>query len=483
MSALGFAALWLNPALLLGVAAQLYAGGSAGLAPALLLVLVPCSALLGPRSDRESEPTLFSVVLMVLAAILLLTANLLVIGDVAANAGAPRWHGVVVAAGCAFALTIVPLADRMWPWLAPGALAQVVLVVGTVAVVAGVGPMGAWTRAASRPDIRFAATSPWVARGGEFQSPGSLLFTEVQTVRALSADVFRVVVADPPGPVVHEWRPVPGDAITLRPGDRLSYEAGARLQFSEGSRVPGAPASGPGWAAAASRPATARRLVDLLGLWVTLALGGAALLRPGAPATRAGASAALALVLTALWSIAGWAVYAAWLAPDLLLGDGRAGALIQFPIYALDGPWGRRLTGILTAGLIALFVATASALRSRIGALDRAGGELGRDVILWAAMFGVAAVVSLWPSDPWTIFLLALGLLASTLGPAALIRRLADPRARTLASAVGLALVVALLLAAPASGGTGLEPLTRYPALIAAPACWVALRLVRRRPA
>jgi hypothetical protein len=483
VSALRFSALWLSPALLLGVAAQLYAGAPSGLGPALLFVLVPCGALLGSRADSGTEPTLFSVVLMVLAAILLLTANLLVIGDIAASAGAPRWHGVVVAAGCAFALTIVPLADRMWPWLAPGALAHVLLVLGTMAVASGVGPIAAWTQAASRPDVRFVETSPWVVRGGTFQAPGSLVFTEVQTITALSADIFRVVVSDAPAPVVHEWRPDPGDAITLRPGDRLTYEAGARLQFSEGSRIPGAPPSGPAWAQVAPARATGRQLLDLIGLWVTLGFGGAVLLRPWAPAKRGGAAVALSLILVALWSLSAWAVYAAWLAPDLLLGDARAGSLIQLPAFALEGPWGRRLSGVLIAGLIALFVATASALRSRIGALDRGDGELGRDVILWAGMFGVAAVVSLWPSDPWTILLLALGLLASTLGAATQTGNRAAPRTRTLASVAALTLFAALVLAAPASAGTWLEPLTTYPALIAAPVGWTVLRLARPRPA
>jgi hypothetical protein len=481
VTALRFAAIWLSPALLLGVAHQLYWSVPSGLVPALLLVLVPCAALLGSRPAPAHEPTLFSVVLMVLAAILLLTANLLVIGDVAASAGAPRWHGVVVAAGCAFALTIVPLADRLWPWLAPGALAHVLLVLGTVAVVSGVGPLTAWTRAASRPDVRFSETSPWVASGGTFPSPGSLLFTEVQTVKALSADVFRVVVSDAPGPAVHEWRPDPGDTITLRPGDRLAYGSGARLQFSEGSRIPGAPPSGPVWAVTATPHSAGRQLLDLLGLCVTLGPGGVVLLRAWAPTMRAGATVALSLVLIALWSMAGWAVYGAWLAPDLLLGDARAGSLIQLPAFALEGPWGRRLTGVVIAGLIALFVATASALRSRIGALDRGGGELGRDVVLWAAMFGIAAVVSLWPSDPWTMLLLALGLLASTLGTTPPAGHPATPRAQTVAAAVACALFATLALTAPAGAGTWLEPLTTYPAVIAAPAGWAVLRLARSR--
>ncbi len=483
MTALRCAALWLSPALLLSVAEQLHAGAPSGLGPALLIVLVPCAALLGSRADRGHEPTLFAVVLMVLAAILLLTANLLVIGDVATSAGAPRWHGVVVAAGCAFALTIVPFADRMWPWLAPGALAHVLLVLGSVAIVSGVGPTDAWTRAASRPDVRFAETSPWVVSGGTFQSAGSLVFTEAQTVRALSADVFRVVVSDAPGPVLHEWRPDPGDVITLRPGDRLAYEVGARLQFSEGSRIPGAPRSGTTWADLAPRRSTGRQLADLLGLWVTLGLGGSVLLRPWVPAMRGGAAGFLSLALIALWSMAGWAVYAAWLAPDLLLGAARAGALVQLPAFALDGPWGRRLTGVVIAGLIALFVATASALRSRIGALDRGGGELGRDVVLWAGMFGVAAVVSLWPSDPWTMLLLALGLLASALGAVALTPHRAGWRLQTVASAVASALYVGVTLAAPAGAGTWLESLTTYPALVAAPVGWAVLRLAQPRPA
>ena len=118
MTALRFVGLWLSPALLLGVSAHLYAGALTGLVLALLVVLAPSVVLLEPP-EVAHDSNLFVVLLTLLVAVLLLSANLLLIGDIANGLGAPRWHGIVVAAGCALAATIWPPADRWWPWLTP----------------------------------------------------------------------------------------------------------------------------------------------------------------------------------------------------------------------------------------------------------------------------------------------------------------------------------------------------------------------------
>jgi hypothetical protein len=124
------------------------------------------------------------------------------------------------------------------------------------------------------------------------------------------------------------------------------------------------------------------------------------------------------------------------------------------------------------------------ALRERIGGLDvTGGGEIGHDLGLWSAIIGAAAVASLWPTEPWVLVLTALGLAASTLAPAVL---LPPPAARarwgTWAGFVGLAVFGALALlgqwtGAGSPGWVGL-PLA-YPAVVAAPAAALVLRLAR----
>jgi hypothetical protein len=483
VTALRFVGLWVSPALLLGVAANIYAGAPAGLALAFLVVLAPSMTLLEGHADSAGDSSLFTVALTVLAVILLLAANLLLLGDVATGLGAPRWHGIVVAAGAAFAVTVWPWADRWWPWLAPAALAPAALTLALVAHASGLSPAAAWSEVAARPDFRFTARSPWVASGGFFPTPGSLTFTEPHTVSAPGADVFAIITPDGAAPSVQEWRPSPGDAIMLRPGDRISYAAGARLKFESGRRAPGAPPSGVVWADSAARAPALRQLAAVLGLAITLIAGGLPLLRPWAPRSCGPAAAALALVLASLAWAEGWAVYAGALAPEFFLLDARGGLLVQLPVLVLDAPWGRWLGGVLTASLIALFVATASALRERVAALDRAGSDLGRDAALWAAMFGVAVVASLWPRDPWSVLLVAFGMLASSLGPLALAGDGLTPRAQALAGAAGLGVFALVALGGGVVAGTWAAPLVVYPALFGGPAAWAALSLARSRTA
>lgn len=479
MIALRVCGLWLSPALLLGVAAHLYAGAPTGPLLALLVVQAPCMAVLAAKDEPAAEENLLVAVLTVLAGVLLLVANLLLIGDIAGALGAPRWHGVVIAAGCAFAVTIWPAAEKWWPWLAPGALAGAWLALAAVAHGAGADPAGAWSDVASRPAFRFPAASPWVVSGHTFPAPGSLVFSEPHALRAVSPDVFGVIVHDGRAPSVQEWRPEAGGAITMRPGDRLSYPAGARLMFEGGTRVPGAPSSGVAWGDGAARLSAPAWLAQFLGLGVTFIAGSLPLLRLGARATRPALAVGLALLLAAAAWAQGWAIYAALSAPDLFLGTVRAGALAELPTLALGEPWGRRLGGVLVAGLITLFAATAAGLRERIAACDRSGGELGRDLPLWVGVFGIAVVASLWPRDPWTVLLTALGLLASTLGPLALAPAGLPAQTRALACGAGLAVFVAVALGARLLGDD--SALAAYPALLGAPAAWGALRLARPR--
>ncbi len=347
----------------------------------------------------------------------------------------------------------------------------------------GAGPAAAWSEVASRPAFRFAAGSPWVVSGGTLPTAGSLVFTEPHTLRAVEANVFGVIVYDGGTPSVQEWRPVPGEAIMLRPGDRLVYPAGARVMFESGKRVPGAPSSGEVWADPSARAPRSVLLVHFLGLAVTFVAGVLPLLRPRALPTRGGATASLALLLAGAAWAEGWGVYAGRDAPDLFLGGVRPGALVQLPALAIGGAWGRRVGGALVVAVIALFAATASGLRERIAALDRGGGEPGRDVALWAGAVGVAVVASLWPRDPWTLLMIAFGVLASTLGPLALAPAGTPARAQAVACGIGLAALAATAVGGRFIGVASAGALAEYPALVGAPAAWAALRLARPRPA
>ena len=480
MIALRFASLWLGPVLVLGVAAHLYAGGAAGPLLVLLVVLGPCGALIGGRTERAAEPSRVLPALTLLAALLLLWAGLALIGDIASGVGAPRWRGIVIAAGCAFALTVWPPAGRWWPRLVPAALLVAWLVLAAVAHASGLGPMAAWASVASRAAFCFETTSPWVRSGGTFPTAGVLTFSEPHRVQAASPDVFGVIVSDGGTTSLEEWRPRPGAAITLRPGDRLSYPAGARLIFETGRRVPGAPRSGAAWADPAVGASGAGEFVRFLGLALTFVVGSFPLLRPGAPPTRAGAAVGLALALAAAGWAEAWAVYAAWAAPDLFLGTVRAGALVALPSLAVGGPWGRRLTGVLVVAVLGLFVAGAAGLRERIAVFDRGGGH---DLALWSGVLGLALVGSLWPHEPWALLVLAQGLLASTLGPLALMSSAIPVRTQVMASGLGLAAFAVGALGGRASGGAVAATLGAYPALLGAPAAWAALRLARPRPA
>lgn len=478
-AAFRFAGLWLSPVLLLGVSLRLYAGAPAAVLLALLVIVAPCLALLRRAPAPGGVPGSGAAALTVLAAALLLAANLALIGDIAHALGAPRWHGVAVAGGCAFALTVWPPASRWSPWLGPGALAVAWLALLVVAHATGLAPAPAWAAVASRPAFRFAAESPWVVSGGTFPAPGTLAFAEPHTLRAVRPDVFGVIVSDSGTPTVREWRPSSGDTITLRPGDRLVYPAGARLIFEAGKRVPGAPPSGAAWASPAAGPPRRLQFLESLGLAVTFIGGGVPLLGLAAPTTRAGAAAGLSLLLAGLGWAEGWAVYAGLAAPDLFLGSPRAESLVLLPTFAPGGAMGRRLGGLVVVVAIVLLAATAGALRERVAAgRDGLPGALA----LWSAVFAVAVAAGLWARAPWLLLALALGLLASTLGPLAA-GPAAPPPARAVACVAGLAGFALAAVGGRLLGGPLAETLARYPALLGAPAAWGALRLAGPRAA
>jgi hypothetical protein len=494
-------AVWLTPAAWLALPGLVLEGGPDGVWTGLLLLVAPLLALGMAGGDaRAAEPArdaLFPVVILLLVAGLLLWASLVLAGDAAAWLGTPRWQGIGIAAGGAWLLVTWRGAGRLVPWLLLAALLGVAVPLVLLARGAGLGPLGAWERVASQPAFRFPASSPWVGAGRELRAGrghGVLVFEEEHRITAAGPAQIHVRARDGARVSDSDWELREGQSVTLRPGDELTWPQGARLRFEAGKAVPGAPPSGIAWADG-RREDSSRRW----GLLLTLAGGALALIGFGAASrVSRGEMAAVGAGLLAVfvWGL-GWAVYCALGAPDIFLGGVAVERLVRppslawaagaLPSVAGAGPWaaGQVVSALLPVAGLASFFASSVALRERIGGLDlTGGGEIGHDLGLWSAIVAAAAVASLWPSEPWALVLTALGLAASTLAPAVL---LPAPAARarwgTWAGFVGLAVFGALALLGQWTGGgspgwAGL-PLA-YPAVVAAPAAALVLRLARR---
>jgi hypothetical protein len=281
-----------------------------------------------------------------------------------------------------------------------------------------------------------------------------------------------------------DWDLQAGQSVTLRPGDELTWPPGARLRFEAGKAVPGAPPSGISWADGRGADSSRR-----WGLFLTLAGGALALIGFGATGRAGrGEMAAVGAVLLAVffWGL-GWAVYCALGAPDIFLGGIALERLVRPP--SLPAASGLFALLLMPAAGLASFFASSVSLRERIGSLDvTGGGEIGHDLGLWSAIIGSAALASFWPTEPWVLVQISLGIAASTLAPAVLLP-LPAARARwgTWAGLVGLGIFGALALAGQWTGGgspgwAGL-PLA-YPAVAAAPVAaavmWTARRAVSR---
>lgn len=494
-------AVWLTPAAWLALPALVLEGGPDGVWAGLLLLVAPLVALAVAGGDaRAAQPArdaLFPVVVFLLVAGLLLWASLVLAGDVAAWLGAPRWQGIGIAAGGAWLLVIWRKAGRLVPWFLLAGILGLAVPLLVVARGAAVGPLGAWKLVASQPVFRFSVSSPWVSVGRELRAgrgPGVLVFGEEHRVTTAGPAQIQVRARDGARVSESDRELQPGQSVTLRPGDELTWPPGARLRFEAGKAVPGAPPSGIAWADG-RRGDSSRRW----GLLLTLTGGALALIGFGAAGRISrGEMAAVGAGLLAVfvWGI-GWAVYCALGSPDIFLGGVALERLVRPPSLtgaAGAGSWAagagaagaeRFVPALVPVAGLASFFASSVALRERIGGLDVTGGEeIGHDLGLWSAIIGAAAAASLWPTEPWVLVLTALGLAASTLAPAVLLPpAAARGRWATWAGFVGLAVFGALALLGQWTGGgapgwAGL-PLA-YPAVVAAPAAALVLRLARR---
>jgi len=481
-------AVWLTPALWLGMPTLILEHGPDGLWMGLSLTLTPLIAagMWGSAGEGQEErrPLLSIVVLFVVVAIVL-WANIVLAGDVAMGLGAPRWYGVGAASVGGVLLTAWRGSGRVVPALLVAALVGASLPLADLVLDARAGPLAAWARVASQPAFRFSPGSPWVTSGKPLALAGGrapIVLDEEHRVTTSSGGVLRARSIQGRRVTESEWTLAPGQSVTLRPGDQLDRASTLELRFEAGKRVPGAPASGMAWAAGWELGWAQRA-----GAHLTLLLGGMVLLWPGAvapPTRRLTLLLAGGLLAAFLWA-QGWAIYAALGAPDLFLGGITSERLadLRWLAYGAE-PWKRMLQPLFLAAGLASFLASSAALREWLGALDRAG-VVGHDLGLWAGVFGVGGLASLWPVEPWWLLFLALGIGAAGLGPSVLWPG-ADSRAVTASGVIGLALFAAFafigeLRSATPEWARGLpDAVLAYPALGAAPVGAVALWLCRR---
>jgi hypothetical protein len=478
-------AVWLTPVVWLAMPALIVERGPHGLWMALALALVPLVALGGraPAPAAAGSDPVFPVVILLCTAAVLIWANLVVAGDVAAWIGEPRWHGIAAAAAGGWLLTAWRGSRRAVSALLLVAILAVGVPLGALMRSVGLSPLAAWARVATQTAFRFPATSPWVGAGrdsGLVVERRPILFEEEHRVTAPAGARISVRTRDGDRVTDVEWMLSPGQSVVLRPGDLLRAGSSGRLRFEPDTRVPGSPPSGIAWAEGGA-PDWPRRA----GLLVTVLFGAIALCSPVAPAATSRTAVALAAggaLVALLWAQA-WAVYCVLVSPDLFLGDLGPARLAIFPVVPGGGALRPVLQASMLAGGLVGFLASSVALRERLGALDRTGGgEIGRDLGLWAGVFAIAGLASLWSFDAWFLTLLAMGAVASGLGPAAFARSSApSPGADAMAGVAGLLTFAVVALAGQLRGVPAgpLGALFAYPALAAVPAGAIALRLAR----
>lgn len=461
---------------------------------AATLAVAPIVALLAVRPTSGADtgrPSVPDVVVLV-ASVLILVANLIALGDLARGMGVARAYGIGGGALLAALIMAGQRADREWRLAAPLGALLVMAPIGFV--IASVGaPWTTWSIVASRPALTFDAGSPWVTRGEAFGEPTHLTFHEPHRVVAASPATWRVIERDVPRAVVREWRLGMGDALTLRPGDELALEAGARVRFEAGRRIPGAPASGIAWADGRTGPTRPTSLAGLA-LVATLVAGALGLVCGPAHGVRAaddgGWRAAIvraSVPLLVLLFIAGatmWGVYGVALAPELALAPSALACLAEVTTRLVPA-WSLVFQAGAAAGIALLFVGSLLAWPSGPSVTLRGlatgiGSKRSAAVatIATVTIVALAAVLALYDAEAWHWFVAALGLAASASAAPRL--AMAGRRGEVVGALVG-AVVFGIVFIGPDAIPGGLKPLGAHPALLAAPLAWATARLARSR--
>lgn len=519
--ALWLAPLWLSPAALLGVGPLLLADGTRGLWPPLVLAggaLLAVLLLAGPWSRLAGHSPLTLLDLAVQrwpaaegslaplmvgqtgSALLFLWAQLAVGREFAETLG---WSTLATIGGAAVVLALAAWRDEVGVVLGPlgGALALLGLVVPLAVTLAATTPWWprVWAEVASRERVIFSGSGAWTTEGRPVRGVGrevTLAFRDEQRVTLLRPGRVRVEYWEGGGA---RREVTAGAELTLRPGDRLVVPAGFPLRFQAGRRIPGAPATGPHWL---DPPGARSDWRVLVGLGVTLLLGAAGLAPvhsalPAGPAAEEWAArvgAGLAVLGAALAIL--WAVYAAWLTPEVYIGGVAGVEVYELPesVVAL-GAWRRWLRLLALGGLAAGGIAAAlAALR---GVPRRLPADSG-----WPAIVAVGAVLVasalavVTPVQPWPLLLAAFALAASTGAPAAVLACWSErvtARGLTAGATLGLVVFVGLSVMGLAGFGGGrlerapdsswLGWLTAWPALVAMPVNALTALLFASRPA
>ena len=465
-------ATWASPVVLTAVAACVFAGTPEAPILVLTVAVAPLLALLAPSADPAPSLNRVAGLAAGAAVGLVLWANLGVVADLARLAGVPRHAALTLSAAAAFFGVGWRAARRPGGAVILAGLVGVVLPLVVIGATVAIPPWTAWSRTASRAALTFGEGSVWVTDGRRLERSATLVFTEPHRVTALSPGTYRVieevVERDAPRTVTREWYLAAGDALTLRPGDRLVLEAGTQVRFERGKRVPNSAASGVAWAEPSERRSLGTA-AHALGVVLTLVGGSLALLpRPRGLTWRrtvAGSVLLPGLTLTAV----SWGAYGVYAAPELALGAAPATGLVELSALVLPAPVGGALVATSVLALLLLFVATALALR---GVIATHAKPENAD-IAWGGLVVVAAVAGLWPADPWRTWLAGCGLAAAAVAAP----RLAggDARSSLVGSLAGAAAFVGLTAVGdrlPAWAGS----VAAYPALLAAPLAWMAVR-------
>jgi hypothetical protein len=478
-SPLALAGVWGSPALWLGLPPLLLADGTRGLwtpavvvggaIVALLLLATPwrrtsgltatASTLARTRwpAARGCHALLGSIETMVIG--LFLWAQLAAVREAGAMADCHR-AATVSAALLLLGALLLPDLTRVRLAALGGGLALAALAVPLVAVALGTTTAWpfVWSAVASRPRIAFGESSHWTGEGRAVRAPAgsaTLKFGDEQRVR-FGARGSVVVEPNEGGRLGREVEA--GEEVVLHPGDRLVVPGNLALRFEAGRRIPDAPDSGPDWVEPRARPAG---WLWLLALGVTSGLGTVGL--PTGPAPVGGGrlspawTAGLAVVLVASGAAlaVGWSLYAAWLTPEIYVG-GVTGA----EVYALPASMpGARASDHLWTWLALGGLATggAAAALGGLGGLPAARRQVRRGRRLGLALVASAGLLTtLTPAGAWTLLVLALGLAASTLAPAAVLACWSEhATARGLTAGTGAGLAVFLLVAVGGAAGAG----------------------------
>lgn len=502
--ALAFAGVWLSPPMLLAVGPLLLLDGIRGLwlplvwaGGAVLVAIVlagPWSGLAAERSglvdlvDQRWPAAGVGLPLLIAAvgsAFFMLWAVLAATGELAHSLG---WSRPAAISTAALAVALAGWRPTAGAWAAGlgGAVALTGLALPLAGVLTITDPVWprVWEAVTARPRVVFRDAGPWVAEGYPVHGTGGsaiLAIGEEQKVALLGHGRIRLELWE--GQAVSREVAAPTE-VTVRPGDRLVLPDGFPVRFQAGRRIPGAPPGGLEWLDPHEHALDWR---TLLGLGVSLGLGALglapahAVLGAGRPGGERASPLGATLVVAGCGAAVLWALYAAWLAPEVYMGGVAGGEIYELPALVPGlGAAGLPLRDLALLGLAGGGLAAGTAALAAIPRVLPAGPRLG--VLVVAAVLAAATPIGSWP-----LLVTACGLAASAAAPAAVLgcwRERLGPRAVAVGAGLGLLAFVALAAGRLATPGAGswLGWLAAWPAVLALPLNLVVTWLLAAGP-